>query len=278
MIAKWVSFLLCLTALSAQSRPFAEPQVYPGHTGLTLIGLATDGFAIAADGAQLNADGTVSEVKKVFQIGKTGAVVLAGNVSVQDPVTRPVRGEFNAGRITELWLNAHPDVTFENASRELSTVISQAGGHFFAHRNPGAQAGRARFTLIFLDYAGSKPSFSGWRYFMPTAAGQPMRTEKISPAMQPGEIWMFGLVKLPQELLTRNSSAVNVLKDQSSIAQIRSSRAERSAEDFAAAFDTMLRAAESPQGHKSQPARAVIGPPNRVATITEKRGFAFLEK
>jgi hypothetical protein len=245
---------------------------------LTLIGLASDGFAIAADGAQLNADGTVSEVKKVFQIGRTGAVVLAGNVSVQDPVTRPVRGEFNAARITELWLNAHPDVTFENASRELSSVISQSGGHFFAHRNPGAQAGRARFALIFLDYAGSKPSFSGWRYFMPTAAGQPMRTEKMSSALHTGATWIFGLVKLPQELLTRNSSAVKALKDQSSIAKIRSSRTERSAEDFAAAFDTMLRAAESPQGHKSQPARAVIGPPNRVATIIEKRGFAFLEK
>lgn len=276
MIAKWVSFLLCLTALSAQSRPHAQPHLYPGRTGLTLIALGDNGFAVAADGAQLNADGTVSEVKKVFQIGKTGAVVLAGNVSLQDPVTRPVRGEFNAARITELWLNAHPDVTFEIASRELSTVISQAGGHFFAHRSPGSQA--AKFTLVFLDYEGGKPSFSGWRYFMPTAAGQPMRNEKITPAMQPGEIWMFGLVKLSQELLTGNSRAVKALKDHSSIAKIRSSRAERSAENFAAAFDAMLRAAESPQGGKFQSARAVIGPPNRVATITEERGFAFLEK
>lgn len=276
---KSILVLLCLGTLSAQPRPAAQPHLYPGRTGLTLIALANDGFALASDGAQLNADGTTSEVQKIFPVGKTTAAVLAGEVSAQDPVTRPVREEFNAARIVELWLKAHPDATFEIARRELSALILEGANRFFSHRDPGREAGRYKFALLFVDYAGGKPSISGARYFMPLASGKPVRTEATAAAVRPGEMWIFGLVKVPQELLAGNSAALKTYKADPAIRKFRSSpRDQLPAQDLLAAFDVTLQAAESPQGRKFDPRRSVIAPPNRLATITGSSGFSFGKK
>lgn len=266
-------FLLCFTTLFAQPHPVPQPHLYPGRTGLTIIALAPDGFALAADGAQFNADHTTSEVRKIFPIAKTGAVVLAGQVSTQDPVTRPVREEFNASRIAELWLNAHPDASFDDAARELNATISKSADNFFSRRNPGRAAGSYRFALIFVSYGDGNPVLSGTRYFMPSSSGKPMRTKKITSAMVPGEVWIFGLAKVPEELLTGTSSSLKKYKAQPAITKIRSSRARLSAQDSLAALKGVLEAAESLQGKAFDPGRSVIGPPNRHATITISGGF-----
>jgi len=271
-------FLVCLTTLFALPRPVAPPHQYPGRTGLTIIALAQDGFAVAADGAQLNADGTTSEVQKIFAVSKTGAVVLAGQISTQDPVTRPVREEFNASRIAELWLNAHPDTTFEDATRALAATISKSANDFFSHRNPAREAGSYKFAVIFVSCADGKPALSGMRYFMPSSSGKPMRTEQIAAAAAPGELWIFGLAKVPEELLTGNSNALKKYKAQPAIARFRSSGVQLSAQDCLSALDEVLKLAESPQGKTFDPRHSVIGPPNRLATITAASGFALSSK
>jgi hypothetical protein len=277
-MTKSIVLLACLTTFSAQSRSTAQPHLYPGRTGLTLVAVAKDGFALASDGAQLNADGTISEVQKIFPIGKTAAVVLAGQVSTQDPVTRPVREEFNAARIVELWLNAHPDATFEMAKRDLSALLSQASERFFSQRSFGREAGKCKFALAFVNYAEGQASFSGSRYFLPSAEGKPMRTEALSAAPKPGEIWMFGLVKVPQELLTGNSGALQKYKADPAIGKFRSSHADSlSAQDLLAAFEVALQAAESSEGRRFDPGRSVIAPPNRLAIVSAS-GFSFGKK
>lgn len=279
MMIRPILLVLCLTAVAAQPRPTTHPHLYPGSTGLTLMALANDGIAVASDGAQLNADGTISEVQKIFPIDKTGAAVLAGQVSTQDPVTRPVREEFNASRIVELWLNAHPDASFEMAQRDLSALILQAANRFFSKRHFGAEAGKYRFSLLFASYAGGQASLSGSRYFIPAVEGQPMRTEAISAAPRIGEMWMFGLVKTPQELLAGNSAALKRYKADPAISKFRSADPDRlSAQDLLSVFDVVLQATESPEGRKVDPGKSVIAPPNRLATITEKNGFSFGKK
>ena len=276
---KSIFVLVCLTTLPAQPHPAAQPNLYPGRTGLTLIALANDGFALASDGAQLNADGTISEVQKIFPIGKTGAAVLAGEVSTQDPVTRPVRQEFNASRIVELWLNAHPDAGFETARRDLSAFIAQAADRFFSQRTPGREAGKYKFALLFVNYAAGQASLSGSRYFMPATEGKPIRTEAISVAPTIGDMWMFGLVKIPQELLTGNSAALNKYKADPAISKLRSShRDQLSARDLLSAFEVALQAAESSDGRKFDSGHSVIAPPNRLAAIAGDGGFSFAIK
>lgn len=277
-MTKSISALFLLTTLLAQPAPAPQPHLYPGRTGLTLIALAKDGFALATDGAQFNADGTISEVQKIFPIGKTGAAVLAGQVSVQDPVTRPVREEFNAARITELWLNAHHDATFENASQELSALILKAGNRFFSTRNPGRAAGTYTFAVMFVNYADGKPTLLGARYFIPAAPRKPMRTVSISATPLSGDVWIFGLVKTSQKLLTGNSVALKKYQADPAMVKARASRSQVSAQDFLSAFDVALQATESPEGKTSDPGHAVIAPPNRLATITVNAGFSFGKK
>jgi hypothetical protein len=276
---KSILSVLYLTSLFAQPHSTAQPHVYPGRAGLTLVAIGKDGLALASDGEQLNADGTTSEVQKIFPIGKTAAVVLAGEVSAQDPVTRPVREEFNAARITELWLNAHPDATFESASRDLSALMLEGANRFFSKRNPGRRAAMYKFALLFVSYSDGKPSISGTRYFMPAAMGKPMRTEAISSASKSGEMWIFGLVKVPQELLTGNSAALKKYKADPAINGFRSSHPDQlSAQGLLPVFEVVLQAAESTAGKKFDPGRGVIGPPNRLATITADSGFSWGKK
>lgn len=279
MMIRPILLVVCLAAVAPQSRRPVQVHPYPGRTGLTFIALGNDGLAMASDGAQLNADGTISEVQKIFPVGKTGAAILAGQVSSQDPVTRPVREEFNASRIVELWLNAHPDASFEMVEHDLSALILQAANRFFSRRKPGAEAGKYRFNLLFVSYAEGHVSLSGSRYFMPAAQGQPMRTEAISAAPKIGEIWMFGLVKTPQELLAGNSEVLKKYKANPAISKFRSANRDGlSAQDLLSAFDVLLQATESPEGRKFDPVKSVIAPPNRLATITESNGFSFGKK
>ncbi|HKS74648.1 MAG TPA: hypothetical protein VJQ82_15705 [Terriglobales bacterium] len=276
-MTKSISALFFVTVLLAQPSPAPQPHLYPGRTGLTLIALANDGFALATDGAQFNADGTISEVQKIFPIGKTGAAVLAGQVSVQDPVTRPVREEFNAARVTELWLNAHHDATFETATQELNSLILQAANRFFSTRDPGRAAGTYKFALLFVEFKDGKPALYGTRYFMPAAPGQAMRATSITATPHPGEIWVFGLVKTTQELLAGNSATLKKYKADPALVKLRASRSQVSAQYFLSAFDVALQAAESPDGQKFDSGRSVIAPPNRLATITND-GFSFGKK
>src|SRR5690348_17192678 len=110
---------------------------FGGNTGLVLIASARDGWAIATDGAQVNADGTVSRAEKLFPIGKTAAVAIAGSVSIQDPVGRPVREELDLVEIVKGWTDSHPDASLDNAIREITELVSQKSNHFLSARNPG---------------------------------------------------------------------------------------------------------------------------------------------
>jgi hypothetical protein len=279
MMIRPIFLVFCLAAVAAQPRRVVQLHPYPGRTGLTLVAFAADGFAIASDGAQLNADGTISEVQKVFPIGKTGAAILAGQVSTQDPVTRSVREEFNVSRIVELWLRAHPDASFDMAQRNLSALVLEAANRFFSQRKFGAEAGKYRFSLLFASYAAGQASLSGSRYFLPVAGGKMMRTEAISAPPSIGDIWTFGLVKTPQELLAGNSAALNRYKADPAISKFRSAAADQlSAQDLLSVFDVVLQATESPESRQFDPGKSVIAPPNRLATITANNGFSFGKK
>ena len=121
-------FLTCLlSSLALVGQTGDMVHVFPGHTGLVLITTTHEGFAVAVDGAQSNADGTSSEVQKLFPVGKYGAIAFAGNVSIQDPVDRPVREEVNISRIAKTWLDSHPDAALEMANSEINTALTAIG-------------------------------------------------------------------------------------------------------------------------------------------------------
>src|SRR5258708_34422864 len=105
--------VVCFASVSAA---LAQTQVTPGRVGMVMVGNASDGLALAADGASINADGTLSTVPKLLQAGKNGAVLFAGAVSIQDPVGRAVREEVNIARIASVWLDAHRDTTLDRKS------------------------------------------------------------------------------------------------------------------------------------------------------------------
>src|SRR5207302_5894982 len=163
-----VIFLSSL-ALAAQT---SKPNIIPGRVGLVLIAASNDGFAVATDGAQFNADGTPSEVQKLFQVGKQGAILLAGNVAIQDPVDRPVREEVNVARIAKGWLDSHPDTTLETAHSEINNLVLQSLTKFFSTRKPGAQAGKYLFSIIGVSVDGGKLLRANQKYFMPVAQGK----------------------------------------------------------------------------------------------------------
>ena len=98
---KIIFFACLLSSLVLAGQTADTVHILPNHTGLVLIAATHEGFAVAADGAQTNADGTASEVQKVFQVGKYGAIAFAGSVSIQDPIDRPVREEVNVSRIVK---------------------------------------------------------------------------------------------------------------------------------------------------------------------------------
>jgi len=226
---------------------------FPGRIGLVLIAATHDGFAVAGDGAQANADGTASEVQKVFQVGKYGAIALAGSVSIQDPIDRPVREEINISRIAKTWLDSHPDAGLETANREINSLVTQTLAKFFSTRHPGAQAGKFAFAIICAGFVDGKPFTYGNNYFTPISPGKAARAEKIPGDIRTGEVWVFGTVK-------NKLHAARPFQD-------------FSVQEFVDLFDAALRDAESEEGKKT--GSSIVAPPNRFATISVKDGFTW---
>src|SRR5258708_33609928 len=164
---KTIFFLFLLSSLALMGQTGDRVHIFPGRTGLVLFASAHDGFAMATDGAQANADGTASEVQKLFQVGKFGAIGLAGSVSIQDPIDRPVREEVNVSRIVKIWLDSHSDVSLEKANREINSLVSQAVEKFFSMRNPGAQAGKYAFAILCVGFVDANTFTAATKSFMP---------------------------------------------------------------------------------------------------------------
>jgi hypothetical protein len=273
---KTIFFVFLLGALALVGQTGERVHMFPDRTGLVLIADIHEGFVVATDGAQFNADGTASEVQKLFQVGKYGAIALAGSVSIQDPIDRPVREEVNISRIAKAWLDSHSDAGLETANREINALVSQAVAKFFSTRNPAAQAGKYVFAIICLGFADGKPFTEGTRYSIPLSKGKPARAEKFSGNAGPGVIWGYGGGRVPAELTSGKSVALKEFKGEPSVKKFHSSAArDLSPQDFINLFDTILRAAESEEGKKFNHGSSIIAPPNRFATISEKDGFAW---
>jgi len=271
-----ILFLAWITSIATPTRETASAaRVFPSTTGLILITSTQEGIAIAADGASWNADGTVSQAQKLFPVGKTGAVAVAGTVSIQDPVTRPVREEVNVSRITAAWLDAHPDATLDVATREINAAVTEATAKYFSTRTAGADMGRYKFALIFAGFSDGKSVINATRYYMPLAKGKGMRTEPIKGEIKTGQLWVFGQSRVEQALLTGSSASLTKFRAEASIKKLHSSRpAEITLQDYVNAFDTVLRATESTEGKKMIVGKVAVAPPNKLATIS-KDGFAW---
>ena len=274
---KKILFLTCLISWETTAREAAPaPRVFPGNVGLVLIASAHDGFAMATDGASANADGTISEAQKLFPVGKNGGMAVAGTVSIQDPVNRPVREEVNVARIASAWLEAHPDVAVDTAGKEISALVVQATTKYFSSRAPGAAMGRYKFALIFAGFVGGKPVLNATRYYMPLGKGKPMRAEALAGDAKPGAMWIFGQANAEQELINGKSNALKSFKAEPSTGKFHSSPSkDLSAQDLASLFDTVLRASESREGKKLVAGKPAVAPPNKLAIITSKDGFAW---
>ncbi len=276
IISAFVTLISVPVMVSQAPKTGPSVHTFSGRNGIALIAMGQNGFALAADGAQYNADGTVSQTQKILQVGKMGAVIFAGKSSQQDPVSRAVREEFNPLRIATPWLEKHPDASIDQASVELGAILLDAANKYFSKRVTAKDANRPAFAAIFVGYVNGQPFMKGNRYFLPPASGKNMRAEIISASPNPGEIWMLGLTRAAQELMTGKSAALSKQKAEPAVEKVRSAKpGEISAQDYASAFNTFLTAAESSEGKKVDPGPALVGGPNRVAIITSKEGFAL---
>jgi hypothetical protein len=267
----------CITALLAPMKTIRQSgRVFPAHTGLLLVARNHDGVALAADGAQVNADGTISQAQKIFQVGKFGAVALAGSTSFQDPVSKPVRGQVDAAGLTAAWLNAHAQATVDTAERELTAVLARELNQFFSTRNPGASAGGYNLAVIFAGYADGKFFLKGTKFFLTATKAKPVRTEPISDGPAAGEVWAFGVVSVEKVLMAGNSAALTKFAAEPAVQKIRSGTQESAAiTDYMQAFDTILQATESPEGKKIAGGKPAVAAPNKIASISMKDGFAW---
>ena len=271
-----ILFLAWITSLAHPTREAAPAaRVFPSSAGLILISSTHDGIAVAADGASSNADGTVSQAQKLFPVGKAGVVAIAGTVSIQDPVTRPVREEVNVSRITAAWLDAHPDATLDIAIKEINAAVAEATTKYFSTRAPGADLGGYKFALIFLGLSDGKPVINATRYYMPLAKGKAMHAEPIMGETKTGQLWILGQSRVAQALLSNSSSSLPKFRAEASIKKLHSSRlADLTLQDYVNAFDTVLRATESTEGKKMIVGKSAVAPPNKLAIIS-KDGFAW---
>jgi hypothetical protein len=267
------TFLLPMPQEKEKARPVHSAQQ---PVGLTLVTHTSDGFALATDGAQANADGTLSQVQKLFPVGKNGALVLAGTLSIQDPVDRPVREELNVATISDGWLKTHPGADIETAAREINAQIAEATKKFFSTRNPGTAPGKYAFAVIFAGFTNSNPLFSETTYFMPAVKGAPMRAEQTLRALPPGKIQVFGSSKVERELIRGTSTALKEFKAEAPTRRFRSQRSDQpTLQDYLDLFDVILRATESEQGKTLTGGRLTAAPPNRLAMVTAKDGFMW---
>jgi len=274
---KHIFIFACLALLLASAQEAIHPPaVFPGRNGLVLVASANDGFVLAADGSSSNADGTVSEARKIFPVGRHGAIALVGTVSLQDPMGRPVREEVNITRIAEVWLNSHPDVEIDTASREINALVETALNKFFATRNPGLASGKYKFGAVFAGFIAGAPRLTATRYFIPAGKGLKARIERTSSAALHGRLMIFGSTRVYAELVAGKSSALTAFKAEPPVKQFRASRAaSASVQEYASLFDVVLRAAESDEGKKFDGSKPIVASPNRIATVTMKDGFAW---
>jgi hypothetical protein len=268
--------LACVTALFAQPRPQSKRlKQFGGNTGLVLIASARDGWAVATDGAQVNADGTISRAEKLFPVGKNGAVAIAGSVSIQDPVGRPVREELDVPGIVTTWTNSHPDASLEAGVREITETVSRESNRFFSARAPGKAGGSFKFALIFVGYSDQRPVIAGTRYFAPIAKGKPPRVEAITASADPGSIFVFGPGAVAAELLTGKSPALKNFQSSEPIQTYRSSSLQSlAANQFSQVLLTVIQATESRQD-KARSRGIAVSPPNKAAIVSQAQGFAW---
>jgi hypothetical protein len=248
--------------------------VIPGGEGLVLVAATRDGLVLATDSAMRNADATLSLSPKILPSGQYAAVLIAGAVSIQDPIDRPVREEINIARIAAAWLDSHHDADPHAAAIAIQAGVGEAMTAFFSTRDPGKQHGQYKFTVISVGFTYGKPQVIATKFFMPVALGKAARTESTSSEGNPGDIWVFGGSKVEQELVRGTASVLKAYKVAPSVQQFRGGHPENmSAQDFLDLFGIILQAAESEEGKNLEGDRPVIGPPNRFATITLKDGF-----
>ena len=255
------AFLACLSATAREGT--AIPHVIPAKIGLVLIGATQEGIALATDGSSLNADGRVSQEQKIFQLGKNGALALAGTVSIQDPIGGPVREEVNIARIAGAWAAGHPDADLQTANRELNSEITAAVNKFSSTRDPGAGRGQFKFSTIIAGFNEGKPMLITTTYFLPTVKSRPWRTEQKPAAVRPGDIWIFG----------NSAAAADTINGK--IKGKGETGANRSIADCIKLFDFTLAAAESPEGKKRDGKHAIVAAPNRFASVSREGGFSW---
>jgi hypothetical protein len=268
--------LIILASLLATAAESPAPHVVPAKVGLVLIAATRQGFALATDGSSLNADGRVSQEQRLFQAGKQGAIMIAGSVSIQDPIGKRVREEVNVGRIASRWLAAHPDADLQTAEPEVNAAVAAAVNKFLAARSFGAESGAFKFAIIAAGSVDDKLTLIATRYFMPGPKGKAMRAERTSSVAQSGEIWIFSRSSVPLELLNGKSNTLEQFRGDATIKKFRSSPNSGLAEqDYLTLFDRILKASESDQGKKLDGKRAIVALPNRFASVTSKDGFIW---
>jgi hypothetical protein len=281
-MSKLILPLICLLSLpsllaqtSEREREHKKIHVVIGHGGLVLLAGTPEGFALASDGSSFNADGTVSLADKLMAVGRQGAVALAGTVAIQDPVGRAVREEVNVSRVIGAWLQAHPGVELDAANREINAAITGTLTNFYATRDPGADANKYKFEIIFAGFAGGQPSILRTRYFIPGARGGKPRAEAIATSFKPGQLLAFGPVRVKDELLSGKSDSLKTFKAEAPVTKFRSAApGTLTLQDYIGLFDVILRAAESEEGRKFETSGAIVAPINAFATVTAAEGFA----
>ena len=239
-----------------------------------LLARSGEEFVVAADSAMRNADGTLSTVQKIFPVGKNGALLLAGMVSLQDPVSKPVREEINISRIAASWLGSHPEADIRSAREQINSQVLAALTQFFSVRNPGAEANQYKFTLIYAGFLDDKPVWNATRYYLPGKKGTSPRAEDLRLEAGSGDVRIFSGSEAVRELLQGKSHRLSEFKK--AVQKLQNAGTQSlQAEDYLQLFSTTLDAAESEEGSKLDGGRAVIAVPNRFAIITRKEGFAW---
>jgi len=256
---KTVLLLSLLISLMLSARPAQPvPHFVAAKVGVVLIGTGSDGLALAADGSSLNADGRISQEQKLFPAGKQGAVAIAGAVSLQDPVGRRVREEVNVARIAGEWLAGHADLDIKAADHDLNATVAAAVNRFVSKRDPGTQKGAFKFAIVSAGFLDDKPVVMVTRYFLPMVQGKPMRTERTVTPAKAGELWILGSAGLRAASLERKSAVFTTATKDPAV------------RNYINLFHQILRTAES--GGSGVTNRTA--PPNRLATVTLKEGFA----
>jgi hypothetical protein len=263
----------CLAGFSALGQTV---RIISGRGGLVMVARAGEDFVVASDSAVLNADGTLSTIQKILPVGKNGALLLAGMVSLQDPVSKPVREEVNIARIAASWLAAHPEADIHTAREQIDSQVVAALVKFFSVRNPGAEANQYKFTLIYAGFLDEKPVCNATRYYLPAARGKNPRAEDLFATLESGEARIFSGSGAVRELLNGKSHDLSEFKADPAMRKLHGAgRQGLQAEDYLRVFSTTLGAAESAEGLKLDSGRAIISAPNKLATITRKDGFAW---